>query len=131
MDNNIKINKMYPIDWVEGKLEILKSEITKIIETSTKSSEKLAQIIIDVIKFNLKNDFEVITKRQLKFNKLGVIGWINGKVFYCKKCDMRYDFAVYYKDYPNKPSCKICNSDMEITDARLRFAVPHPKEGGW
>ena len=69
---------------------------------------------------------------SLNYNEIGKVVFLDSKVFYCPKCDNRYDYAIIYKDYPNKPSCKICNADMEIKETSMRlFGVPHPKKGGW
>ena len=62
---------------------------------------------------------------------IGKVLYLERKVFYCSKCDKRYDFAIFYDKFPNQPSCKICNNDMEIKDASLRIGIPHPKLGGW
>ena len=65
------------------------------------------------------------------FKVIGRVVFLESKIFYCPKCDKRYDFAILYQEYPNKPSCKICNSDMKIRSVVFRFVIPHPKRGGW
>lgn len=56
---------------------------------------------------------------------------MNDVVFDCKKCDQRYDFAIFYDDEPEVPRCKICNSVLEKTEPRLRLGIVHPRDGGW
>ena len=63
--------------------------------------------------------------------EIGIIVFHKEKVFYCSKCDKRYDFAIIYEAYPNQLSCKICNKEMEIKESALRITIPHPKLGGW
>ena len=65
------------------------------------------------------------------YNEIGKIVFLQDKVFYCSKCDKRYDYAILYDEYPDQPSCKICNSNMEIKVVSFRFVIPHPKRGGW
>ena len=63
--------------------------------------------------------------------EIGKVIYLEDKVFVCPKCKQRYDFAIIYNEYPDEASCKICNSKVEIDNASLRFAIPHPKKGGW
>ncbi len=73
----------------------------------------------------------LIRMENERIHVIGKIFWIEDKVFYCSKCNKRYDFAILYNQYPNQPSCKICNNDMEIKEASVRIGIPHPKQGGW
>jgi len=65
------------------------------------------------------------------YKAIGKVVFLESEVFYCPKCDNRYDYAILYDEYPNKPSCKICNNDMEFNKPGFRFIIPHPKRGGW
>jgi len=67
----------------------------------------------------------------LEVHEIGKIVWLDDKVFVCGKCKRRYDFAIVYEGH-ERPSCRICSSDMTVTDASLRIlGVIHPKNGGW
>jgi NAD-dependent SIR2 family protein deacetylase len=67
-----------------------------------------------------------------EYKSIGKVVYLDKEVFYCPKCDFRYDFAIIYDEFPNKPSCMKCNSDMEIKASHARwFGIPHPKRGGW
>ena len=65
------------------------------------------------------------------YKEIGKVVFLGSEVFYCSKCDNRFDYAILYKDYPEKPSCIICNSDTVIKKASLRIVIRHPKRGGW
>lgn len=66
-----------------------------------------------------------------KIQKMGILAWKNDVVFECKKCDQRYDFAIFYIDEPEVPRCKICNSVLEMTKPRFRLGIVDPRNGGW
>jgi hypothetical protein len=72
-----------------------------------------------------------ISDLSLVFNKIGDIVYQEEYIFYCSNCDKRYDFGIFYLDYPNIPTCKNCNKDMEIKKASFRIVIPHPRKGGW
>lgn len=63
------------------------------------------------------------TLESIKSFEIGKIIYLEGHVFYCPKCDQRYDHAILYDDYPNKPSCRKCSSDMEIKESMFRFGI--------
>jgi len=66
-----------------------------------------------------------------EYSEIGKIIFHKDKVFYCSKCDKRYDYAILYDAFPDQPSCKICNNNMEIKNSRHRITILHPKLGGW
>lgn len=68
---------------------------------------------------------------KIDYIEIGKVVYAEGYVFVCSRCNKQYDFAILYNDYPNKPSCKICNSDMELDKPFMRITIPHPKKGGW
>lgn len=65
------------------------------------------------------------------FKEMGKVVYLESEIFYCPKCDNRFDYAIIYDEYPNKPSCIICNSDTVIKNSSFRIGIRHPKQGGW
>ena len=80
---------------------------------------------------NSKKQRGKIAMSDKNYKEIGKVVFLEGKIFYCPKCDKRFDYAILYDKYPDKPSCKVCNSDTVIKKAGFRFGIPHPKRGGW
>lgn len=104
----------------------------KRIKRERKMAEKKDRTTTELYEGNEKKNMTTTEIYEtFEVHEIGKIIWLDGMVFVCEKCKRRYDFAIIYKDY-DKPSCRICSSDLKITKTWMRIlGVIHPKDGGW
>jgi predicted RNA-binding Zn-ribbon protein involved in translation (DUF1610 family) len=75
---------------------------------------------------------EEVRKKMLTtvHHEIGKVIWLEGHVFVCPQCDKRQDYAIIFKDHPQRPVCISCQADLDIDEASPRI-MRDPIKFGW
>jgi hypothetical protein len=60
------------------------------------------------------------------FKQKGIVGYIEGFIFHCPKCQKGFECAIFFDFNQTKASCLVCQSEMFVRQSfdESRFAVP-------
>ena len=115
----------YPSDWVLAKLDLIKPQISSLLDNSTKSSEELASIIIDLIKFDLQNTYNSLKDCQESSRNMNI--WMETIFDKCKYHDVLGDFCLHPSNNPKDVeinsllTLKSSNGKCDYWDCQIRL----------